>query len=393
MQTQNGTVYLTLANRIGQQLAVITDFSALDYAKTVNQVGALTVDLPVSYRPKIKYLHQITVYRQPFGGRVYQEFNTVWFIMTYEIHIDPNGMKFLRVICACPNFILRDTAVAYYTGSAQASQTGLAGDMMKQVVRDNLGDTANDWSTTANVTSGSLPPRGTRAAYLGIDANTGDGASIAHDFSWQTVLTALSDMAQMSYSQHSYIAFDLVSDAPGHLQFRTFAGQRGRDRRWKSGSLMAPVILDPLLGNLSGAVLSYDYQNHANYIYAAGQGTEAGRLIGTAYDANSINLSPYGRREKVVSAKSSRILTTTSQVAAMGLQDSQLQILFSGAVSQTQNSLYGVHYFWADLVTCQFESSRVDCYLDTAHVTVTPSSKNGASGFEKIDIQLRSLRN
>jgi hypothetical protein len=87
-------------------------------------------------------------------------------------------------------------------------------------------------------------------------------------------------MAELSYNAGSYIAFDMINDSPGHLQFTTFPGKRGSDRRWKVGGLLPPVILDPLAGNLSGASLTYDWSDFASYVYAAGQGQETARLVG-----------------------------------------------------------------------------------------------------------------
>lgn len=387
MLTQVGDVYLTLSNRIGQQLKVIPDFASAEWAKTVNQVGAMTAILPISYRQYIKIGYQLTIIRRPYGGAKYQEFEAVWFICKYEIYSDKNG-TWIKVTALCQNFILRDRGVAYYATSTNASMSGLAGNLMKQVARDNLASTANDYSTVANASIGSLPARGIPTAYFGVDANTGDGASIEIAFSWRKVLDVLSDMAQLSNQGGSYLAFDLVSDAAGHFQFRTFPGQRGRDRRWKSSGLLAPVIIDPLIGNLSeGASIVYDAMEQATFVYAAGQGQETARLVGFDYALDEILSGPFMRREKVVDARNVKTQAAVDQVASMGLQDNQLKISFQGAITDAPGSIYGTHYRWGDRVTCQFEGNLVDCYLDYVRVSLTGRGGD-KQGIEQKEISL-----
>jgi hypothetical protein len=389
MLTQIGETYILLLNRIGQSIAPIPDFASLEYAKTVNQVGVMTVLLPIKYQSNIQFLNQMVIIRRAYGGMRYQEFGALWFVVKYQIYTDDQGVRWVKVTCFCGNAILQKRVVAYYAASTNASMTGFAGNLMKQVCRDNIGSTANDYSTTANVASGSLPARGLSTTYFGIDADTGDGASISIAFSWRRVLDTLSDMAELSYNAGSYIAFDMINDAPGHLQLTTFPGKRGSDRRWQASGLLPPVILDPLAGNLTGASLTYDWSDFASYVYAAGQGQETARLVGTDYDLENILNSPFGRWEKVVDAKNVKTQTLVDQQAALGLQDSVPQVVFDGGISDAPGSIYGINYFWGDLVTARIEDNFIDCYLDYVHVTVSAGSAGDNQGVEKKEITLR----
>jgi hypothetical protein len=388
MQTQSADYYLILSNRIGQTQEVIQDFAAMEYAKTVNQVGALSFKIPIKYLSKIQFLYQITIMRRAYGGKRYQEFGALWLITKRQVYMDAAGVRWIKVGAVCGNILLAKRDVAYYAASANAAMTGFAGNLMKQVCRDNMGSTANDFSGTANVASGSLPAKGIPTAYFGIDANTGDGASITVGFSWQTVLDALSDMAILSYQSGSYMAFDMVNDAQGHLQFQTFPNQRGSDRRWKTSSFANPVILDPLAGNLVNYSLTYDWGDFASFIYAAGQGQETARVVGTSYDVDAINSSPFGRWEKVIDARNVKTQTEVNQQAKIGLQDSMVGIDFTAEVVDSPGSVYGINYFWGDLVTVQVENDIIDCYVDYVGVTINPGTSEG-QGIESKRINLR----
>jgi hypothetical protein len=106
MLTQIGETYILLSNRIGQSLAPIPDFASLEYAKTVNQVGVMTVLLPIKYQSNIQFLNQMVIIRRAYGGMRYQEFGALWFVVKYQIYTDDQGVRWVKVTCFCGNAIL-----------------------------------------------------------------------------------------------------------------------------------------------------------------------------------------------------------------------------------------------------------------------------------------------
>jgi hypothetical protein len=138
------------------------------------------------------------------------------------------------VIALDANMILASRYVAYYANSAggQTSKTGFAGDLMKAVVAENVSSTANDYTGTANVASGLIPARGIPASLYAVQVNAcRRGQAISMSFSWRQVLAVFQDMADASNTAGIYIAFDTITDGFGHLEFRTYANQRGNDHR------------------------------------------------------------------------------------------------------------------------------------------------------------------
>jgi hypothetical protein len=71
------------------------------------------------------------------------------------------------------------------------------------------------------------------------------------------------------------------------------------------------------------------------------------------------------------------------------LQDSVPQVIFDGGISDAPGSIYGINYFWGDLVTARIEDNFIDCYLDYVHVTVSAGSAGDNQGVEKKEITLR----
>jgi hypothetical protein len=286
MLTQRGNTYnIYLKDGFGNLVDIFTHFFSFDYNRSINNVGKFELRLPISKFHFIQPYFILEVWRNAGGGvtSMYLDTETVWIIVSYGIYLDDNGELYVGVTALDANMILASRYVAYYANSAggQTSKTGFAGDLMKAVIAENVASTANDYTGTANVASGGIPARGIPASLYAVQVNLADGSSISMSFSWRQVLAVFQDMADASNTAGIYIAFDTVTDGFGHLEFRTYANQRGNDHRMSTNN---PIILDPYAGNLAETSLTYDYTKEATFVYAAGQGTDSARTVATSAD-------------------------------------------------------------------------------------------------------------
>lgn len=368
--------YVVLKDVNGNALAIIPDFFSLEYTRIVNNVGQLDLRLAVSYTSLFQPYYTLEVWRSAGGGvtSMYLDTETIWIITSIQLALDENGQLILHTVAQDANRLLDRRIVAYYASTAQTSKTGIAGDIMKEVVTENISSTANDYTTTATT-------RGLSATLFSVAANQADGASISMSFSWRKVLSVLQDFAAASTTAGIYMAFDIYADGYNHLEFRTYAGQRGTDHRLTTNN---PIILDPYAGNLSSTSLTYDYTDETTFVYAAGQGTDSSRTVATSPNATRLTVSPFARNEFFQDARQATNSTQVQDAADAALRDNRGLVTYESKIIETASNRYGIEYKFGDILPCQFLNQLVDCMLTKVHVSVS-------GALETIDVGLQSL--
>jgi hypothetical protein len=78
-------------------LAILQNIFYLEYARRVNQIGAMTLQIPISYDPYCLIDGQIELYRQVDSGPLYLEGETRWFIRKISHKLDDNGQEYIEL--------------------------------------------------------------------------------------------------------------------------------------------------------------------------------------------------------------------------------------------------------------------------------------------------------
>lgn len=368
------TYYVSLDDAFGTPLADASNFLSLSYTRVVNDVGSLTLVLPGNYPSQyiIAPDGRIEVWRQVSGGAPYLDTGTIWLIKKVTQKLDAKGLQTIILEATTPLSVLREPGrfVNYAAGTSQAQYSAApADDQIKQVARENIGTSATG---TRNI-----------SAYISIDANLGQGISIAKSFAWRDCLKTMQEFADASTQAGTYVAFDIVATSPTALTFSTFTQQRGVDHRFPSGN--NPVLLSPDMGNLGEIELTQDYSEEVTYALAAGQGPDSSRLTASSQDTTRQAASPFGLRELFVDATNYDSTTGLSNEAAAAVRDGRPRQVFKGRVLDTNDTQYGVHWAWGDFVTAQAFGKMLDCRIDAVTVTVTSGGQ-----FENVDAWLKS---
>lgn len=366
------SVYLNDA--FGTRLADASNFLTLEYSRVVNAVSTLKLTLPGDFDTSmiINPDGRIEVWRKLDSGREYLDTNVVWLIKKISQKIDASGLQSIVVEADTPLSVLREPGrfINYVTGSVQAIYAAAAADdQIKQIARENIGTSA---SGSRNI-----------SAYIGVDPNLSLGASVAKSFAWRDCLKVMQEFADASTTAGTYIAFDIVSDTPTTLVFRTYAQQRGTDHRFPGG--LNPVLISPEMGNLGEVVFSRDYRDEITYVEAGGKGEGQQRLLASAQDTTRQGLSPFGLREYFKDATQYSTTTGLAAEANAVLRSGRVRTLFQGRLIDTPDSRYGVDWEWGDYVTAQAFGRLIDCRIDAVSVSVKPGA-----GYERIDAWLRS---
>jgi hypothetical protein len=369
---------ITVYDRLGNFLQNIKEFKSLAYARAVNNVGALKLIIDSNKFDSVLFSQDnfIGIQRSINGTSANLDGDSLWFIRSNKINLQSN--KFTREITAYDlNFILgnpsynRGRIVAYYAGSAYASKSTFADNMIKAIIRENLGTLATD--TTRDIST-----------YLSVEADLSLAPSFEKSFSRRNVLLVLQEICAASFINGTYLAFDILNTFPSSglsFQFRTFTTQRGSDKRWSQGN--SPIILDPEAGAISEASLEYGFVNEASYVYAGGTGEGAARNIQTASDTARISISPFNRREMFVDARNTENTNQIITEANNALRENRPRTIFSGSAVDTDSIKFGRDYGFGDYVTVRFDNQLIDCRVDTFSIQIE-------GGDENIDIKLKS---
>lgn len=340
----------------GELMEVFRDFHKLEYGRKHNDVGFLRLDLRPDYDTSIfRDDARLEVWRQVGASAPYLDGESIFFLRSWGFATDENGREVIHLEAVDAVALLRDRIVAYPAGSSYASKTGDADNIMRAIVRENLGTLASD---TARVVSG-----------LTVQADGGALPSVTKAFAWRNVLAVLQELAEDAYQQGTYASFDVVYTGPASLEFRAYANARSQEHGKNSGNT---IIFSREAGNLSSPILSYDGIDERNYVYVGGQGEESARQIVTR-SSRRILASPYSRKELFVSATNS---TTEDALYAEGraaVFANRRRVSLSGYLRDTDSCQYGVHYRYGDRVVAQYRGAAMDAHVDAFAITVTES--------------------
>jgi hypothetical protein len=353
-----------LYSQFGVLLAQIDTFFSIDVVRVVNDVGVLVIEVPSIYDSFIFYNNgilddvvpdnRIQLMRRVGAGTFYVYTDTQWFIRDARKVLTGDGKRITVIKALCANNLLTRRIVAYDSGSAQADKSDQADDLIKAVVRENLGSLATD-------------PLRSISSYLTVQADSGSAPTISKAFSRRNLLDIFREVALSSYKNGTYLAYDIVVNSPTVLDFRTYIGQRGIDHRWPASN--NALLFGPEHGNLTNIVRGYDHTQEVTYAYSGGQGIGTARVIGAASDTIRIAQSPFGRIEKFTDSRMTIDPTILADEADFLVKSGIPINSFIATIVDTPATTYGLHYNFGDYITAVFEGESIDARIDMVRVT------------------------
>ena len=349
----------------GTKIGAIQAFTSLEYVRAENAVGRMLLTIPRGlYNYEGFEVGQIfEIWRDKHGSLELQN-ETAYFLQDWQFFANEAGEEYIQLHATDANWLL-DTAIVHATaGSANAEMTAKPDDMMKAIVRRQLGETAEADRQKITVAG---------------DVSAG-GASITKAFAYRNVLTVLQELADIAKENGVYLAFDVVRTAPATFQFRTYAGQRGTNHSRTSGD---PRLVGKQYGNLAEASFGTFHSDERNWVCVAGQGEGDARTRVYRWNYPRMGASRWNRREYF---KDSRDDATTALLEADGdaaLNEFRPRQVLTGRLHDTYGMMYGVHYQFGDILTAEAFGYNVDCHVSSVSVKV---DQNGG---EQIDVRLR----
>lgn len=342
----------------GYVQAVLDTFVKMEYTRTVNQPGWLSITIPpdiISFN-LIRPDTRIEVRRQVDGKPFYTDMETQWLIRRWSKSLSSNGEKLVTLGGPSALDILRRRIVAYDSGSAQADKGATDADnLMKDIVDENFLASATD--TTRRITS-----------YLSLQADASAGPHVTKAFSRRNVLTVLQEISDTTVDRGTPVYFDIVPSGTSAFEFRTYIGQRGTNRSSTGGR---PFIFSPEYQNLTDCQIEYDHSEEITYAYAGGTGVGAARTIGVGSNVIRMTTSPLNRCEGWVDARNSEAdAAQLADEAKASVYKNRPKTPFTGKIIQTPTSRYGVEWLWGDKVIQEFDGIIQDVMIYQVKVSV-----------------------
>ena len=342
-----------LKDPTGTLLGVVDNFNSLVYSRAVNNVGTLTLTMPfksdVGYSApeyaRFMIEGRIEVQRSIQGGQLRTDGETFYLIRRRR-RILNDGQYLFEITAMDTMEILKRRYITPDPNAVAAKITAVAADdALKTIFTNNfLTGTGRDLT----------------AAGVSVQANFTAAPVQTKQFQGRQVLTVMQEIcasAAASASNPIYLAFDLVWTGNG-LEFRTYTGQRGSDRRQTSGN---PLVIGPDFGNMATIEADEDHTNEITHIY--------GGLTGSASDAARAGAGPFGRIEKYYATQGNST-TEQNNEAAGQLRLARPRYIHAGTLVQTDGFRYGLHYGYGDYLTTQFAGVSSDCRLDGISISV-----------------------
>lgn len=356
---------LWLTDDAGIRVAQLTTITKLVASRAVNKVGWLSLEMPLSFDiNSIALDRMIQVWRQPTGGAM-----SLWQVYFLRKWVFETRGSQEVVTLEGPDVkdLLRRRIVAAYSGSAQASKTDFADDMMKEVVTQSIADGVAP-----------LPTAGTRVwANLSIQADASAGPTITKSFPFDKLMSGsgsgvLPTLAQAAREAGTEVFFDIVPNVVTGssitFQFQTTINQPGQD-------VTDRVIFDQQRGNMREPKLEYDYSEEENYIYAAGQGEGTARNIQQVYDATRYGASIWNRCEGFADARNQTASDGVREAGRATLETGRPRIRFTATPVDTAGTRFGTDWNFGDKVKARYKNIEFDTIIRAVTLSVDGSGK------------------
>ena len=344
-----GEYEIWLSDKAGNRLAVLDQVVAFEYTKVANDIGSFFVTLPHTFDETLIDKDRIvSFWRKPIGGAQALDFRGV--VLNIFEREEVGGDYSMTLYGASQNHYLQRRILAYAAQTSYTDKTDQVDDMMKAIVRENLGSLVTD------------AERNMTADGLSVQSDVGLGPSETRSFSYKNVLTTLRDLSEISRTDGTEVFFSIEPTGAASFEFRTQIQQPGYDRRGK-------MIFSRDFGNLGWAQYQRDWSDFGNLVYAAGQGDGLSREIVTAY-LDPTEPSGLYRTEVFKDARNDGFTAMLTAAAAAAVQEARVVQHFSGEALNAPRSMYGLDWGFGDYVSVSFRGRQFDAIIRATTVSM-----------------------
>lgn len=352
----------------------INEFYSLELFRTEYGVGSLYIDLPLKefITQNISTEWRIEVYRKTVGGELVRVGDTQWIVKLVRYKVDEQNETSLHLVAYDAMYLLEKRIVAYVDGTPQTTKTMPADDMIKAIVRENLGALATDYHRDLS-------------DWLIVESDSSSAPIVTKsEYGMQMVLPILNDICQLSESAGIYLSYDIVYDESiGKLVFKTYTKQRGADRGSMSPS---PIYLshhtDPVNvmgGGLNYASIEIDATDERSYIYSGRQAQDTNAIFAEIGNTIALGTGPLARSEDFITTGESVEYNDVMREAHAQLQDKFRNLILNAHIEETDSMQFGQDYGFGDVVALRYLGTTLNIHLSEFRISVDGNGKEDIS--------------
>ncbi len=352
----------------------VNEFYNLELFRSEFGVGSLYVDFPLQelMRQNISTEWRLEVYRRTVGGELIRVGDTQWIVKLVRYKVDEQNETRLHILAYDAMYLLDRRIVAYVDGTPQTSKTMPADDMLKEIVRENLGALASDYHRDLS-------------EWLIVEPNTSTAPVVTKsEFGLQKVLPVLNDICELSNAAGMYLSYDIVYDESiGKLVFRTYPHQRGADR---GNNSFSPVYLahhtDPV--NVMGSGLNYasieiDATDERSYVYSGRQAKDVNAIFAEIGNDIVNQSGPFARSEDFITTGESVEYNDVMTEAHAWLQHKFRNLLLNAHIQEANDMQFGIDYGFGDILALRYLGTTHNIHLDEFKIVVDGDGKEEIS--------------
>lgn len=352
----------------------VNEFYKIELFRSEYGVGSLYVDFPLKefINRNIDVDWRLEVYRRTAGGELVRVGDTQWIVKLVRYKVDENNNTSLHIIAYDMMYLLNKRIVAYVDGTPQTSKTMPADDMLKAIVRENLGSLASDYHRDLS-------------EWLVVEADSSIAPVVTKSqFGMQMILPVLNDICQLSEAAGMYLSYDIVYDeSTGKLIFKTYTQQRGANHGSNSS---APIYLahhtDPV--NIMGSGLDYasieiDATDERSYVYSGRQAEDVNAIFVEIENKIATNVSPLARAEDFITTGESLEYNDMMTEAHAWLQHKFRNLILNAHIQETNDMQFGIDYGFGDILALRYLGTTFNIHLDEFKIIVEGDGKEDIS--------------
>lgn len=361
---------IIIKTRAGAPLYILTGqdngFRQLSYKKQLWDAGLLIFDLDSGHVAiaNLEQDAQVEVWRRDIANGLdwYADFETLF--VDEERHADDDGNSTFRAICPGNLDFLGRELVAWPDNVADRSlfTAQKASTVMTNLATYNV--------VAASATTGNGRIYTTDIANITCEADDSSGNVITYACGKTPLLEALQDVARIGNRD-----FFLVRTGAQSWQFQT-DNYLGDDRS-------ATVTFALNFGNMSNPVLKRNRLDEKTRVLVGGQGTNSSRSYvvrtGTNYNAT------YNSKTVFLPATQYSDSNGLNAAGDVRLDELRAKDDLEWDTIQTPGSMYGLHYFFGDVISGYYEGITAPKQISEVNVTFAPGHDRAET------IQIKSI--
>lgn len=352
----------------------VNEFYKLELFRSEFGIGSLYIDLPM----KEHLVHNIStdwrleVYRRTAGGELVRVGDTQWIVKLVRYKVDEQNESQLHILAYDAMYLLDKRIVAYVDGTPYTDKTMPADDMLKAIVRENLGSLATDYHRDLS-------------NWLVVEQDTSTAPVVTKsEFGLQKVMPVLNDICQLSEAAGMYLSYDVIYDESiEKLIFKTYTNQRGADRGSNSRS---PIYLahhtDPVNvmgGGLNYASIEIDASDERSYIYSGRQAEEANAIFAEIGNSIVLDSGPFARSEDFITTGESVEYNDVMTEAHAWMQEKFRNLILNAHIQETNDMQFGMDYGFGDILALRYLGTTLNIHLDEFKITLDGNGKEDIS--------------